>query len=91
LSNQGRSSRKWLSAQVFGRRIVKWTIIASLQLFPLKKEITFINFDLDSLDPLDQDIKNQSMENLATLVGKKGVSFRGAVQFDTKVLWTDAS
>jgi hypothetical protein len=47
------------------------TVIASLQSRPLKKEITSIKFDLDTLDPLDRDIKNQSMENLATL-GRRG-------------------
>jgi predicted transcriptional regulator len=37
----------------------------------LQKEVAAIKFDLDAFDPLDREIQNQSMENLATL-GRRG-------------------
>ena len=47
------------------------SFVVSVKSRPLKREIASINYGLDAFDVLDKEIRNQSLENLASL-GKRG-------------------
>lgn len=46
-------------------------IVAQIKSRPLKKDLTEVKFALDAFDPLDEQIKTQSLENLAK-TGRRG-------------------
>jgi hypothetical protein len=47
------------------------SITACIKSRPLNQEISVVHFDLDAFDPLDRDIQNQALENLA-ISGRRG-------------------
>lgn len=71
LTEEGETSSQTNSFLRIGSIDLSGNITACIKSRPLKKELAEIKFELDAFDPLDREIRNQSMENLATL-GRRG-------------------
>ena len=67
----GKSSNSKPSFVRIGSIDLSGNVIAKLKSRPLQKTLTDVKFDLDTFDPLDDQIKLQSLENLAQ-TGRRG-------------------